>query len=121
MQLDTLDRLRFSTNDATMFRNATTILMSATGCLKASVVCNLGYNTGTVDSARQHYRESGPNGLISGKPPGRTSRATRQYPAILRTVIETALQNFGYGFSVWSLARLNVHLLKEIRIGFNDD
>jgi hypothetical protein len=28
---DALDRLRFSTNDAAVFRNATIILMSATG------------------------------------------------------------------------------------------
>jgi transposase len=104
-----------------LFRNATIILMSATGCLKTSIACNLGYNIGTVDSAQQHYRESGPNGLIPGKPPGWTSRATLQYRATLRTVIETAPQDLGYGFSVWSLARLNMHLLKESRIGFNDD
>jgi hypothetical protein len=86
--------------------------MSATGCLKASIVCDLGYNIGTVDSAYYHYRESGPNGLIPGKPLGWTSRATLQYRATLRTVIETASQDLGYGFSVWSLARLNAHLVR---------
>jgi transposase len=31
------------------------------------------------------------------------------------------LQDLRYGFSVWSLARLNSHLLKKTGIGFSDD
>jgi transposase len=39
----------------------------------------------------------------------------------LRTAIETPPQTLGYGFSVWSLARLNAPLLQEIGIRFSDD
>jgi transposase len=120
-QLDTLDRLRFSTNDIAAFRNPTIVFMSATGYLKPLIARDLGYDIGTVDSARQHYRECGPNDLIPAKPSRRTSRATLQYQPTLRTIIKIAPQHLGYGFSVWSLARLNAHLLKETGIGFNDD
>jgi transposase len=118
---DALDRLRFGTSDATVFRNATIILMTAAGRSKASIAHDLGCSVGTVDIARQRYRRSGPEGLIPGKPSGRVSRATAEYRAALRAAIETPPQNLGYGFSVWSLARLNAHLLKETGISFSDD
>jgi transposase len=118
---DALDRLRFSTSDAAVFRNATIILMSATGRSKASISQDLGCSVGTIDIVRKRYRQAGPDGLIPGKPPGRVSRATPEYRAALRVAIGTPPQGLGYGFSVWSLARLNAHLLKETGIGFSDD
>jgi len=118
---DALDRLRFSTSDATVFRNATIILMSGEGRSKASIAYDLGCSIGTVDIARQRYRQSGPEGLIPGKPSGRVSRAGPEYRVALRRPIKTRPQDLGYGFSVWSLARLNAHLLKETGIGFSDD
>ena len=118
---DALDRLRFSTADAAVFRNATIILMSAVNRSKVSIAFDMGCSIGTVDIARQRYRQSGPEGLIPGKPPGRQSRATPEYRAALRIAAETPPQELGYGFSVWSLARLNAHLLKETGIGFSND
>jgi transposase len=113
--------MRFTTTDAAVFRNATIILMSAVGRSKASIAYDLGCSIGTVDIVRRRYRESGSDGLIPAKPPGRTSRATPEYRASLQRAIKTPPQDLGYGFSVWSLARLNAHLLKETRIGFSND
>jgi len=118
---DALDQLRFSTTDATVFRNATIILMSATGRSKALIAHDLGCSVGTVDIMRKRYRQDGLDGLIPSKPPGRPSRATPEYRAALRTAIETPPQDLGYGFSVWSLARLNAHLLKQTGVSFSDD
>jgi transposase len=91
------------------------------GRSKASIAYDLGCRIGTVDLARQRYRESGLEGLIPGKTSGRVSRATPEYRVALRRAINTSPQDLGYGFSVWSLARLNAHLLKESGIGFSDD
>jgi hypothetical protein len=77
---DALDQLRFSTSDAAVFRNATIILMSAVGRSKASIAYDLGCSIGTVDIARQRYRQ---NGLIPGKPSGLVSRATPEYRVTL--------------------------------------
>ena len=118
---DALDQLRFSTSDAAVFRNATIILMSAVGRSKASIAYDLGCSIGTVDISRQRYRQNGLKGLIPGKPSGRVSRATPAYRVALRRAIKTPPQDLGYGFSVWSLARLNAHLIKETGIGFSDD
>ena len=44
---DALDRLRFSTSDAAVFRNAMIILMSAVGRSKASIACDLEFSIGS--------------------------------------------------------------------------
>ena len=120
-QWEALDDLRFSTADKALFRNATIILMSAAGRSKPSIAHDLGCSVGTVDIIRRRYREQGLAGLAKGKPPGRTSRATPEYRAALRKAVETPPQSLGYGFSVWSLARLNAHLARETKISFSED
>jgi transposase len=49
------------------------------------------------------------------------SRATPEYRAALRQVVQTPPQSLGYGFSVWSVARLNEHLKRQTKISFSDD
>jgi transposase len=120
-QSEALDDLRFSTSDKALFRNATIILMSAAGRSKPSIADDLGCSVGTVDIIRRRYREQGLAGLAKGKPPGRASRATAAYRAALRQAVETPPPSLGYGFSVWSLARLNAHLAKATKISFSDD
>jgi transposase len=95
--------------------------LSAAGRSKPSIAYDLGCSVGTVDIVRRRYRERGLAGLAKGNPPGRTSRATPEYRAALRIAVETPPQSLGYGFSVWSLARLNAHLARETKISFSDD
>ena len=118
---DALDELRFSTNDADVFRNATMILMTGVGRSKFDIAEDLGCSTATVDNVRKRYRERGLEGLQRRKPPGRTSRATPEYRAALRTAVETPPQTLGYGFSVWSANRLAKHLEKTTKISLSDD
>lgn len=118
---DALDALRFSSTDVTVFRNATLILMSGVGRSKTSIAKELGCCAATVDNVRKRYREQGLAGLVPGKSTGRRSRATPEYRAALRRTVQTQPSTLGYGFSVWSVARLNAHLQKETSIGFGED
>jgi transposase len=118
---EALDKLRFSTVEAAVFRNATIILMSAVGRSKASIAGDLGISVGTVDNIRKAYRQTGVAGLRPGKPPGARSRATPEYRAALRTALQTPPGELGYGFSVWSLARLNAHVKKLTHVSFSED
>ena len=118
---DALDELRFGTGDAAVFRNATIILMSGVGRSKPSIANDLGCSIGTVDIIRRRYRQHGLTGLVPAKPPGRRSRATAEYRAALKSALQTPPQELGYGFSVWSLARLNAHLHRHTGISFSDD
>jgi transposase len=118
---DALDEFRFSTTDVRMFRNATIILMSGVGRSKASIAKELGCCPATVDNVRQRYRRQGLAGLVPGKSTGRRSQATPEYRAALRRAVQTQPQTLGYGFSVWSVGRLNAHLEKETQVSFGDD
>ncbi len=120
-QWDALDELRFSTSDAALFRNATIVLMSGVGRSKQSIAEDLGCSPGTVDNVRRQYREQGLAGLVPRKSSGRPSRVTPEYRAALRQAVQTPPQSLGYGFSVWSVARLNAHLKRHTKISFSED
>lgn len=118
---EALDRMRFATTEAAVFRNVTIILMTAVGRTKASIAHDLGCSAATVDNVRQRYRQHGRAGLRRGHPPGRPSRATVEYRAALRQAVQTPPQQVGYGFSVWSVARLGQHLQQQTGISFSED
>jgi transposase len=120
-QWDALDELRFSTRDAKVFRNATVVLLSSTGNSKAAIAYELGCSPSTVDNVRRSYRERGIPGLTPKKPPGRPSSATAKYRRALRRVVQTPPQSLGYGFSVWSLARLAAHLKRTTGVSLSED
>lgn len=117
---EALDRLRFGAADADVFRNATIILMSGVGRSKFSIANDLGCSPATVDNVRKRYRQRGLDGLKRGKPPGRISRATPEYRTALRQAVQTPPQELGYGFSVWSVARLGQHLQRRTGVSFSD-
>ncbi len=118
---DALDDFRFSSTQADVFRNATIILMSGAGRSKQSIADDLGCCLATVDNVRKRYREDGLAGLVPHPPSGRPSQATPAYRQALRRAVQTPPQTLGYGFSVWSAARLNAHLHKETGLSFGDD
>ena len=120
-QWDELDRLRFSTRDARVFRNATIILMSAAGRSKTGISGTLGCSPATVDNIRAAYRRKAIDGLKPASPPGRTSRATPEYRTAMRAAVDTPPQDLGYGFSVWSVNRLRQHLKEKTGIELSDD
>lgn len=120
-QWEALDNVRFGTTDAMVFRNATIILMSAVGRSKFSIAHDMGCCPATVDNIRKLYRQRGPAGLQRRKPPGRISAATPAYRQALRQAVTTPPQSLGYGFSVWSVARLNEYLKKQTKISFSED
>ena len=118
---EALDRMRLMTTDAALFRNVTIIVMTAVGRTKASIASDLGCSPATGDNVRQRYRQHGCEGLRRGQPPGRPSRATAEYRAALRRTVQTPPPHWGYGVSVWSVARLGQHLKRQTGIRFSED
>jgi transposase len=120
-QWDALDALRFSTREAKVFRNATIILLTSAGNSKPAIAYELGCSVSTVDNVRRNYRQQGIQGLLPKKPPGRSSTATPEYRQALRKAVQTPPQSLGYGFSVWSLARLAAHLKRQTGVSLSED
>ena len=120
-QWEALDELRFSTTEVAVFRNATVILMSSVGRSVQSIAEELGCSPATVDNVRRRYREQGLAGLVPRKSSGRRSRATPEYRAALRRAVQTPPASLGYGFSVWSAARLGEHVKQHTGVSFSAD
>lgn len=120
-QWDELDRLRFSTPSAKVFRNCLIILKSGLGETIASMADGLGCGTDTVVRVRRLYRRGGAKALHPEKPSGRKSRATPAFLAEMRQAVLTHPLTLGYGFSNWSASRLAEHLARKTRIRFSED
>jgi transposase len=120
-QFDALDRLRFSTHEAEVFRNCLIILRSHAGCPIAQIADFLGCSADTVKRARRLYRQGGIDALHPRDSPGRPSRASAEFRTQLRQAVKTCPLTLGYGFSTWSAARLAEHLAKQTGIRFSAD
>ena len=118
---DALDRTRFSTPSADVFRNCLIILKSDSGDTIASIAEDLGCGTDTVVRVRRLYRKGGVAALVPIKPPGRPSRATPEFLQAMAQAVQTNPLTLGYGFANWSVARLVEHLAKTTGIRFSDD
>ena len=120
-QWNELDRARFSTPSADIFRNCLIILKSDSRDTIASIAEDLGCGTDTVIRVRRLYRKGGVAALVPIKPPGRKSRATPEFLQALGQAVATCPLTLGYGFANWSVVRLAAHLAKQTGIRFSDD
>jgi putative transposase len=120
-QFDALDRLRFRSLSAEVFRNCLIILRSHAGCSIAQIADFLGCSADTVKRVRRLYRQGGIDALHPRDSPGRTNRATPEFRQQLRCAVKTCPLALGYGFATWSSARLAEHLAGLTGIRFRDD
>ena len=89
-QWDELDRLRFSTSSADIFRNCLIILMSDSRDTIASIADHLGCGTDTVVRVRRLYRKGGVAPLVPIKPPGRKSKASPEFLQAMGQAVQTS-------------------------------
>lgn len=120
-QWEELDRLRFTTPSAEVFRNCLIVLQSDSQASIAAIAHDLGCCPDTVKRVRRLYRTGGSAALHPGKSPGRPCRATPPFRDQLRRAVQTNPLALGYGFSTWSAARLAAHLAKVTGISYSDD
>lgn len=116
-----LDALRFRSPSADVFRNCLIILMSDSRDTIATIAGRLGCGTDTIVRVRRLYRHGGIAALHPIKPPGRPGRATPAFIKAMKKAVASDPMKLGYGFSVWSAARLAEHLAKETGIRFGVD
>jgi transposase len=120
-QFDEIDSLRNTTASAEVFRNCSIVLLSNGGHTISGIAELLGCSPETVKRVRRLFREGGIAALTPKKPPGRPSQATPSFLDMLAKVVQTHPQDLGYGFAVWSTARLAAHLAKVTGIRFSSD
>ena len=120
-QWNELDRVRFTTPSADVFRNCLIILMSDSRETIPAIAGHLRCSPETVWRIRKLYRMGGIGALQPIKPPGRSSRATPAFLKQMKKAVQANPMTLGYGFSTWSAGRLAAHLAKVTSIRFSDD
>jgi transposase len=118
-RFDEVDHLRNTTPSADVFRNCSIILLTNGGHSMPGIAKILGCSAATVKRVRRLYRQQGLAGLMPIKPSGRPSKATPTFREMLAKAVQTNPQTLGYGFAVWSAARLAAHLAKTSGIRFS--
>ena len=94
-QFDALDRLRFSTPSAEVFRNCLIILRSHAGCSIAQLADFLGCSADTVKRVRRLYRQGGIDALHPRDRPGWPRRASDDVRTQLRQAVRTGPLTLG--------------------------
>ena len=120
-QWNELDRVRFTTPSADVFRNCLMTLMSDSRETISAIAGHLRCSSETAKRIRKLYRMGGVGALQPIKPPGRSSRATPAFLKEMKKAVQANPMTLGYGFSTWSAGRLAAHLGTVTGIRFSDD
>ena len=81
----------------------------------------LAVGVGSVYGWHKRWREGGLESLANKPKRGRPKLGTDEYCAKLEAVIETDPTELGYGFTIWTAARLIEHLAQETGISMSED
>ena len=89
------------------------IRMSHEGLASPEIATLLGVSRQTVLHQIQRYEESGIIGIEDRPRPGAPAKANAEYITKLKQTIASDPRELGYRFSVWSVERLQKHLVKQ--------
>lgn len=97
-------------------RRATCLLLSCSGALSGEISRATGFSSDAITDIRRRWNIRGMRSLKDSPHPGRPPRLTAAYGCELRRALRKTPLAFGYGFTVWSIARLAEHLAKRTGI-----
>jgi len=116
-----LQKVRVHPPSARVGRRAVCLLLSADGASSKPISEVTGLSKDAITDIRRRWQERGMGSLSELPRPGRPPRVTPQYRKQLREAIQAGPLAYGYTFSVWSIAKLNVHLQGVTGIKICDD
>jgi transposase len=102
-------------------RRAVCLLMSSAGASGRAICQATGLSVDAVADIRRRWQQRGMASLRDKPGSGRKPKASPGYRQELRLALRKGPLAFGYAFSVWNIARLNVHLQKKTGITFSDE
>lgn len=102
-------------------RRAGCLLLSAAGASGRAICQATGLSVDAIADIRRRWQQRGMASLRDKPGGGRKPKASCAYRQELRLALRKSPLAFGYAFSVWSIARLNVHLQRKTGIAFCDE
>jgi transposase len=102
-------------------RRAVCLLLSAAGSSGRAICEATGLSVDAVADIRRRWQQRGLASLRDQPGSGRKPKASPAYRQELRGALRKGPMAFGYALSVWSIARLNVHLQRKMKVAFSDE
>jgi transposase len=96
-------------------------LLSAAGASGQAICQATGLSVDTIADIRRRWQQRSMASLRDQPGSGRKPKASPAYRQELRAALRKGPLAFGYAFSVWSIARLNVHLQRKTSVPFSDE
>lgn len=109
-QRASLEHKRRTHADHRVRRRAAIVLMAAEDWPDADICAAAGVSRATVWNTRQRWRHGGVKALADAPRSGRPPVADGEYLAALLGAVNTAPQELGYAFGLWTAGRLAAHL-----------
>jgi transposase len=91
-------------------------LLTSEGASCSEICSATGFSPDAITDIRRRWSIRGMRSLKDSPHPGRPRRVTAAYLRELRRALRRSPLAFGYGFTVWSIARLAAHLAKRTGI-----
>jgi transposase len=105
-----LETIRDHPPSMSVCRRAVCLLLSAAGETGAAIARATGLSIDAMTDIRRRWQLRGMASLQDPKSPGRPARVTASYRHQLHQALRTGPLELGYGFSVWTVGRLNTYL-----------
>ena len=102
-------------------RRAVCLLLSVAGASGQAICQATGLSVDAIADIRRRWQQRGMASLQDKPGRGRKPKASPAYRQDLRAALRKGPLAFRYAFSVWSIARLNVHLHNKTGISFSDE
>lgn len=106
-------------SDARMVKRATVIHNLHQGYHPTEVAAIHGISLTSVYNYFNHFKANGIDGLTDHPRSGRPRKATPEYIKCLEATLESDPKEEGYGFTVWTQARLRHHLAQQTGISLS--
>ena len=116
-----LEELRRAPPSPRIGRRVVCLLLSGAGASGKAIVQATGLSIDAIAHIRRRWQQRGMGSLQDAPGSGRKPKATPAYRKELRMALRKGPLAFGYAFSVWSVARLNVHLQRKMGVAFSDE
>lgn len=114
-----LRRIQKGHPEARAMRRATVVLMSEAGASVLMIRQATGFKERGITMIRKRFMRRGISGLFDRPRRGGPCKGDARFRSLLFQTVQQSPLKFGYGFTMWSAARLAAHMQKETGIEYS--
>lgn len=119
-ELEQIQRGMHHSRKAEVRQRATAVHLLHQGYSPEEVATMLAVGMGSVYKWHRRWRSEGLEGLANKPKSGRPKNSNQTYCDLLEKTLTQSPSEYGYGFGIWTVDRLRVHLCRETGISLSN-